>query len=324
MIQLVNMTSQFNKMNQGHSYIGGVNQFIQDCDCEGIETIYDGTDGPSVDGTDMVVGYHLIFYTDWLDFWREDNKALDRKFGSSDIWQGFYLGSGRTALIDQLRADLARAESFEAQYVVFHVSDVSIEEGYTYEWLHTDEEIIDAAAELINLLLDGQNYSFEFLMENLHWPGFTFTKPHLTRRLLDQVNYQKKGIMLDVGHLMCTNLEIKDQADGCRYVHQLLDEHGELCTYIHGVHLHQSVTGEYVKHSLKNMLTLKKDYYDRFAQSYEHVLQIDTHQPISCSEVHTLIDRIAPKYLVHEISAKTMEEKLYLTKIQQHAIQCEK
>ena len=32
-----------------------------------------------------------------------------------------------------------------ARYVVFHVSDVSVEEGFTYHWRHTHEEVIDAA-----------------------------------------------------------------------------------------------------------------------------------------------------------------------------------
>ena len=271
----------------------------------------------------MVVGYHLIFYPDWLDFWNENVAALNRKFGAPNIWKDFYLGSGRGSLVSQLHADLQRAESFGAKYVVFHVSDVSIEEGYTYHWEHTDQEVIGAAVELINLLLDGRDYSFEFLMENLHWPGFTFTSPELTEELIYRVNYPKKGIMLDIGHLMCTDMEIKDQADGCRYVHRMLDEHGELCRYIRGVHLHQSVTGGYVKQSLENLPVLKQDYYERFAESYGHIRRIDTHQPFDSSEVRRLVERISPEYLVHEINAGSLEEKKALIRIQQNALRGE-
>ena len=46
-----------------------------------------------------------------------------------------------------------------AEYVVFHVVPVDDEEGFTYQGKHTDREVIDAAADFINELLDGQEYS---------------------------------------------------------------------------------------------------------------------------------------------------------------------
>ncbi len=322
MIQLMNMVAPAALNNHGDWSQGGVREFLRNCSCDGIEMIYDGSEDSCSNQKDIIFGYHLMFYADWIDFWRKDTAALNRKFGSDVTWRDFYLGSEREALIRQFQEDLLRAASLNVKYVVFHVSDVSVEEGFTYRWEHTDEEVIDAAAEFINLLLDGQSDTFEFLVENLHWPGFTFTRPEMTERLLSQINYKKKGIMLDTGHLMCTNLEIKDQADGCRYIHRMMDEHGALCKYIRGVHLHQSVTGAYVKQSLKNQPVLKENFYERFAQCYEHIGKIDTHQPFDNAEVYRLIERIAPEYLVHEIAAKTPEEKKNLIKLQQRALKC--
>ena len=43
-----------------------------------------------------------------------------------------------------------------AEYVVFHVSDVSMEECFTYRFSHTNNQVIDAALELINELLPGK------------------------------------------------------------------------------------------------------------------------------------------------------------------------
>lgn len=77
--------------------------------------------------------------------------------------------------------------------MVFHVSDVSIEEGYTYHWLHTNQEVIDAAVEVINLILGTETWPFEFLVENQWWPGFTFTEPEETVRLLEGIRLQGKG-----------------------------------------------------------------------------------------------------------------------------------
>lgn len=320
MLQLINAVAQFGPDGGEERFSEELRRFVTECGCSGAEVICDGTDEPLGACGDMAVGYHMMFYADWLDFWRGDIGALNRKFGSEEVWQGFYGGTGRNVLIRQFHNDLLRAERLGAKYVVFHVSDVSIEEGFTYRWEHRDEEVIDAAAELINLLLDGQDYNFEFLMENLHWPGFTFTNPEMTMRLLSRVNYEKKGIMLDTGHLMCTNRDIRDQAEGCRYIHQMLEEHGALNRFVRGVHLHQSVSGAYVKDSFKRMPSMGKDYYARFAQAYDHIGRIDTHQPFDCTEVRELVARIGPEYLVHELSAKTSEEKKALVRIQQKAL----
>ena len=56
----------------------------------------------------------------------------------------YYGGRTPETLVDLYRADLRRAAALDAAYVVFHVTDVSVEENYTYRWLHTNEEIIDA------------------------------------------------------------------------------------------------------------------------------------------------------------------------------------
>lgn len=320
MIELMNLNGQFNMQESSKQEGGLMKEYIRTCGCEAAEIIYDGTENLCEAYNDIVVGYHLIFYPDWVDFWNGDIPKLKRKFGSRSAWEAFYMGNDRNSLIRQFREDLFRADSLGAQYVVFHVSDVSIEEGYSYQWEHTDEEIIDASVELINLLLDGKGYSFDFLVENLQWPGFSFTNPKMTERLLAGIHYEPKGIMLDIGHLMCANLDLQDQEDGCRYVHRMLDEHGELCRYIRGVHLHQSVTGDYVKESIEKQRVLEKDYFKRFAQSYEHIGKVDTHQPFTSSAVGPLIKRISPHYLVHEINGKSLEGKKALIQVQRRAL----
>ena len=132
--------------------------------CDGIEVIWGDT--PCEPLPDRVLGYHLTFWPDWLDFWLGDEAALLRKFGTRAAWEAHYGVAGRKDMLAQYRQDLERAEQLGAEYVVFHVSDVSIEEGYTYRWFHTDEEVIDAACELINELTADRPQSFAFLVEN--------------------------------------------------------------------------------------------------------------------------------------------------------------
>ena len=99
---------------------------------------------------DLVAGYHMMFYVDWLDYWRQDEKALLRKFGSWEMVKTIYHGTTPEELMRQFKDDQARALSFHTPYMVFHVSDVSMEENYTYRWEHTDMEVLDGAIAFIN------------------------------------------------------------------------------------------------------------------------------------------------------------------------------
>lgn len=253
------------------------------------------------------VGYHLTFWPDWLDFWRGDEDTLTRKFGSSSAWTSFYGGEdGRETLLAAYRADLDRALQWGAEYVVFHVSDVSLEECYTYRWEHSHQEVLDAAIEVVNLLLDGRDWPFAFLMENQWWPGLTLTDRALTQRLLDGVHYENKGLLLDTGHLMNANSNLTTAEEGVAWMHRVLDRLGDLRGHIRAVHLHQSLSGSYVRAAagrLPALWTEEHDYFRKFGVSYEHILQIDTHSPFTCPAIVSVLDRIGPSWLTHELSA---------------------
>jgi len=289
--------------------------------CDGIEAIWGGDDTLRQLPEGLSVGYHLIFYPDWLDFWRADEAALLRKFGSRESYVSFYGGTGPDALMEQYRQDLARAERLHARYVVFHVSDVSIEEGYTYRWVHGDTAVIDAAAELINALTDGRDYPFAILVENQWWPGFTFTNPALTERLLDAIHASDKGILLDTGHLMNTNPALGSQRDGAEYILRMLDRHGSLARCIRGVHLHQSLSGAYVRaHTGSLPEHLAADYLTRFGESYGHILQIDRHEPWTDPCVGEVVERINPEFLAHELSSRDRAARESAVRVQRRAL----
>ena len=287
--------------------------YIASCGVDGLEVIRCGEEERQLVQPDMVVGVHLIFYSDWVDFWRGDEARLRYKFGSREVMEQMYLCAEREGFVAQFRADMDWAQRMGAKYAVFHVSDVSIDEGWTYRWEHTDKEVIDASCELLNLLTDGRDYDFELLLENLWWKGFSFTDPALTEYMLDHVHYPKKGLLLDTGHLMNTNTAIRSQAEGCDYICRCLDAHGSLCRYIRGVHLHQSVSGAYVEEAVKHPPAHDPDYFRSFAASYKHIQTIDTHKPFSDPAIRPVIERIDPAYLTHELSARDREEKRAFT-----------
>lgn len=68
----------------------------------------------------LVIGYHLTFYPDRLDFYREDTKGLERKFGSLDAVRQFYGGFGRECLLAKYREDLSRAETARLLDAIHH------------------------------------------------------------------------------------------------------------------------------------------------------------------------------------------------------------
>ena len=298
---------------------GDLEEACRSCGCDGLEVVWGGEELPCTVPQALHVGYHLTFYPDWLDFWRGDRAALTEKFGSEEVWRSFYGGpEGRETLLRLYREDLDRAVTWGARYVVFHVSDVSVEEGFTYHWRHTHEEVIDAAAEVINLVLGDRAWPFDFLVENQWWPGFTFTEPELTRRLLDGIRAERKGIMLDIGHLMNCDTSLRTLEEGADYVHRMLDRHGGLCRYIRGIHLHCSLSGEYVRaHTGFLPPGLPLDYLKRYGFGYRHILRIDTHQPWTSPAICEVVERIGPDYLVHELSAPdrgAREEAIHIQK----------
>lgn len=239
---------------------------------------------------DMIVGVHTCSIGDWME--------LDRK-----------------SVLEHYRKDLEYAEQMGAEYVVFHITQISIEESWTYQMSHTDEEVIDASCVLINELLNEQNYSFWFLMENLWWPGLTFQSPARTRRLLDGVHYEKKGLMLDLGHYMHTELGLASQEEAVASLHAMLDAHKECISWIKGLHVHQSLTGTYVEEWLRSCKPLPEDPEERFCRMYEHIFAIDRHEPFTASGLGGIVERIRPLYVTYEYITRDRDEHMrYLEK----------
>jgi len=275
---------------------------------DGFEVIR-GYEGAPALPRDLAVGCHLLFYSDWVDFWRQDRAALLKKFGTQEIWESYYAARTPEELVQKFRADMDYAESIGAKYAVFHVSDVSVQEGYDYRFLHTDEEVADASIELLNAAMRGREYHFELLLENLWWPGFNFTRPDIAERLFAGIEYENTGILLDTGHLMNTCTSLRTGAEAVSYLHAMLDRNSAYLNRIRGVHLHASLSGAYVEECLKSPKIAEGEFFRQFAESYDHVLTIDTHEPFLFKGVKDLAARIAPEYLIYEFAADDPRQK---------------
>lgn len=289
---------------------------------DGVEGIWDPAEADETFPAEMLTGCHLIFWPDWLDFYRRNEPELLRKFGSLDILGKIYPGPKPEDLVEAYRRDLNRAIRYGAKYVVFHVSDVSQEETWTYKWLHDDYAVLDASLEIINEILKGVEPTFEFLVENQWWPGFTFTEPTKTEYLLSRINFSHAGIMLDTGHLMNTNPALRSQEEGAEYILQKYRAHGQLRRAVRGLHFHQSISGDYVRGHVGTFPeSIPRDYFEGFFANYAHVQRIDRHEPWTVPEAGLVVHEIAPKYLTHELANKADCPQLIAAKMQIEAIQ---
>lgn len=280
---------------------------------DGVELMQFEDDARGILPKERVIGLHMGYFPYWLDFWNGDMNAVVRELDSMEnAWQ-IYGGADRSAICSRLLGDLECAHHWGAEYVVFHVSDATVAESFRLEYHHTDEEVIDATVELLNEVFAQEDGGTALLVENLWQPWFTFTRPEMTRRLLDGIRYPNKGIMLDTGHLLHTNLDLRTQEQGLQYIHSLLDDHGELCRHIRGVHLNQSLTGEYCKQTQRSLPDLSGPYAERCGKMFWHAFAVDKHLPFTCPGVDRLVERIAPEYLTFEfITENRSQHREYL------------
>ena len=283
---------------------------------DGIELTCFVEDGRGIVPAERVTGLHMNCLPYWLDFWRGDRAACLAEFDDAETVRAVFGGETPDALLTHYRKDLAHAKRCRAEYTVFHVCDGSVEETFTGKSRHTDAEVIDAAAELLNELFRDMQDGPWLLLENLWYAGHRFTDPEMTARLLERVRYPKTGLMLDTGHLLHTNLDLRTQEEGVHYIEAMLDRHGELSKRIRGVHLNQSLSGARMRQTQTDPPKLAETYRERSEQLFYYIFSIDRHQPFTCPGVKELIERIAPDYLTFELISRDLNEHRQLLKEQ--------
>jgi len=303
MLQLVNLSNYSCDSELIHHSAEYLQTFLDKHQLDGLEMMFCDTWDPCIYKKENIQGVHLRFWPTWLDFWRGDNKELLKQFGSEENIITCYGGLSRKDWLAIYRENIRLAVTAGAKYVVFHVSHARVSEIFSGLFSASDGDVIEATIELVNELVDEIPTQVAVLFENLWWPGLTLKNPMLVARLLENVKHPNVGIMLDTGHLMNTNQDLKSEKEGIDYILNILNALGKYRHSVRGVHLHKSLSGEYVKNSRCN----KTAEYD-MAQIMDHVLHIDQHQPFTTCDVQRLIDCIHPEFLVHEFMYSSLDE----------------
>jgi hypothetical protein len=303
---LTNITTSFHDLPRYADH-ADLESFYKGLGLEGLELMYFDTDERGIIHRDDVVGVHLMYLHDWVGFWNNNMRYVLEEYGSEEMIKTIIGGLNRQDLVESYRKNLNFARSYSPEYAVFHVSNETLGQSVTGETPWKDEEVIEAVIELCNEVFDDRVDSFALLFENLWWTGLTMTRPELTRRFLEGVRYKNKGVMLDVGHLLNTNTKLRTPEEGCDYIESVLDLY---CGtgFIKGVHLHMSLSGEYVEKTRANPFTLSGDYFEKILALQSHIIKIDAHKPFTTKRINGFLGRIKPEYLVLELISGSRDE----------------
>lgn len=303
MIELINFANYNQNLEMIDHSPRKLRELLAQLGVSGIEALFCDPWDESVLPAELMRGVHLNFWPTWLSFWRGDQQALLRQFGGPANILAYYGGEKPAHMLSCYRRDIAQAKTAEAEYVVFHVSHNELDEIYTWQFRADSIAIVDATIEVVNSLVDDIPANMAILFENLWWPGLTLLEPRLVERLLSGIRHPKVGIMLDTGHLMNTNSDLKDERQGVDYILSVLNKLGTLAGSVRGIHLHQSLSGEYVRQS---RCSTAPD--TDLAASMAHIMRIDQHRPFSDPSVKRIIEAVEPEYLVHEFIVSNREE----------------
>lgn len=315
MLELINFANYDTNRAMIDNSSSGLKQLLTELGVDGIEALFCDPWDAAVLPASSIFGVHLNFWPTWLDFWRGDQQALLRQFGSKENIFACFGSTEPEQLLRSFRKDLKQAKAAAADYVVFHVSHNELDEIYTWQFRSDSLAVVDATLEVVNCLTPDIPPEMTVLFENLWWPGLTLLEPRLADRLLSRVHHSKVGIMLDTGHLMNTNQELRDEQQAIAYVLSVINNLGSLARSIRGVHLHQSLSGDYVKQS-----RCQTAPDTNLAASMAHIMRIDQHRPFSQSQAKKLLEVLQPDYLVHEFIVSSREELIRYTAQQRQAL----
>ncbi len=273
-----------------------VSAFCQQRGFAGVEVFAPEAEGCLIP-KNLVKGVHLSY---WLTPWLTDrkNRAVDSQ-------------SVRAEMIDTYVRELRLAEEVGASYVICHGGYVELAHTFDDQFPYTDEEVVEAIADLADCALRKSGTELAFLFENLWWPGLTLVEPALASFILEGVRHGNKGLALDTGHLMNTNPSLTTELEAIAYVEGVVARLDGANRSIRVVHLHKSLGprfGEAERDRAQSAYRAAESLDEQQRVVMHAIGKIDEHRPFESPLIGPLIQKLAPEYLVYELSARSLEE----------------
>ena len=286
---------------------------------------------PKIAGVELLLGYeppplvpeglvkavHLPFWVTWLDVWHDKPDALARYFPDVEAEHLIYYcgGSDPAALINTQRHLWLNAATLQPDYAVLHVSHVEVAHAFTRQYTYSNVDIIDAMADLLNATaatFDQGEPPVRLYLENLWWPGLTFTDGEAARRLAARLNFENWAFVLDTGHLMNNNPNLTSESQAIDYVLATVNRlPSTVRNRIEGLHLHFSLSGIYQKEKLQTGLPAgfeQLSVHEQRNLARLNAYQIDQHRPFTDPRCVDIVEALPLRYLTHEFLSATQTE----------------
>ncbi|WP_311650498.1 sugar phosphate isomerase/epimerase family protein [Selenomonas artemidis] len=316
MVQLINVSSaDCDICNLPGGTPQGVEFLLQRYGLDGIEFMVCDAKDTGLFPRRIVRGVHLWFYPSWMHFWHGNAELLARDYSPEQVRCIF--GDSREEWLMRFRDNFRVAGACGAEYAIFHVAHAGQSEIFSRNFFYDDRDVVEGTIEVVRELVSALPQDCMLLYENLWWPGLTFRDPVLAARLIEETPHEHTGFMLDTGHLMNTNWDLRTEEEGVDYVLDTIEGLArydkELAERIRGLHLHQSLSGAYARTVQEAARRGEMPEHPTPQESIDYVLRIDRHAPLHTPRAREIIDRVRPHWLVHEFiptDTTDWEEKL--------------
>ena len=250
----------------------------------------------------------MRFFPSWMELYLEDFNSLYEELKDEKYFKSLCGGHNKKELIEYYKRELKIAKELEVEYVVFHACNVKVTEAMTYDFKYSDKEVLNVVISIINEIFEDGEYNFKLLFENLWWSGLRLTNKEEVEYLLNGVKYKNVGFILDTGHMINNNRDIKNSKEGIEYIKKNIEKIGEYKNLIYGMHLNYSLSGEYVNRVIKENKEKNLNIEEIMNNVYQHVGSIDYHDPFEDKEIIDVINSLPIEYLVFELIGDTREE----------------
>jgi endonuclease IV len=218
-------------------------------------------------------------------------------------------------MAETLTEAIVRASSLSPRYGILHASNTRMDEVMGFVHRDSDNDIVTAVADLLNAVAkqfrNGEP-PFKIVLENLWWPGLTMIDDTGFQMLDGLLRFDNWGLCLDTGHLMNHLGSCRDEEKSIGDILRIVKRYPQkMKDRIDVMHLHMSLSADYREECLKRPIEFSiTNDDDMIRRAYEHVCKIDQHRPFTnelCTDIVRILD---PKYVTHEISGATPEERI--------------
>lgn len=273
-----------------------IEKIIKNLHLDGIENLIYGTEAAEKPAERITVGCHLAYWPDWMNFYLGRSDLYIKDFPTRKSLIHYFGGTSVEDWMERIRKNIRAALAEHPAYLVWHVADCMTEEIWTRRFHYDNRDVLKAAAEIYNLVSDEVPDQVYVLFENIFWPGLYTLKPEEVDYFFSLLPGSNTGIMLDTGHLMNTNPDLKTEADGARYICHVVKQLGSMRSLIKGMHLSCSLSGDYQK-SLDGRppAVITPEIISR------HIIAIDQHRPFQTDAARQIVECVEPEYVTHEL-----------------------